>query len=398
MTSYQYTRKSDLDAHVVINADKFKELELPGGVDVSAESLLERMNEDWREVLNVEEQENIYGTLHPLEFYFELPERMTERFEKPERHDGIYSLFEDKWLVPPRTIDIDFDPEKVFADVLRDAEEIARDFDLQMGDIFRGLKDVDLLLEAVASLDPQHKILFAGKIKQKLEEVEKEIEDFVEKGIEIKEKRQQEEYGMTSPQNIIFKYLARYGYLYVYWQLKKLLDDDERITEDEVERAMQILQERMSSMRISNIVDRFGEYKKRRWAKNVNLSKEDLLQDARTIWHRISTEVNRRFNEGYATCTFATKEVVESLLPKYAEFIDVVDGTYDGEPHWYPIVSIPTDSKVERYIIDLGNNIKHLNDAEISAELHPYPDPNYSVDSMMTPEAFLAFYPTIAGY
>lgn len=265
LTSYQYTRKSDLDAHVVVNADKFKELELPGGTEVSAEGLIERMNDDWRVILNDEEQENIYGTVHPLEFYFELPDRMTMRLENPERHDGIYSLFEDKWLMPPRTIDIDFDPEKVFADVLRDAEEIARDFDIQMGAIFRDLKDVDLLLEAVASLDPQHKILFAEKIKQKLEEVEQEIETFVEKGIEIKERRQ-EEYGMTSPENIIFKYLARYGYLYVYWQLKKLLEDDARITEDEVERAMQILQERMSSERIAQ---RFKKSLRERWQSPI---------------------------------------------------------------------------------------------------------------------------------
>ena len=256
LTSYQYTRKSDIDVHVAVDAQKFVDLELPGTSSLDSDLAIDMMNADWRTVLNVDEKETVFGTDHPIEYYFEHPEQMEGRCENPKRHDGIYSTVKDEWLLPPRTIDLDFDPEEVFKEVLIEAEKIASEFDLQIGDIHRDLKEVDLLLEAVANLEPQHKIIFAEKIRQKLEEVEKEIEDFVEKGIKIKEKRQ-EQYEMTSPQNIIFKYLARYGYLYVYFHLKRLLEDDARITEDEVEEALQILRERMSSLRISSISRRF---------------------------------------------------------------------------------------------------------------------------------------------
>lgn len=268
LTSYQYTRKSDIDAHVVVDAQKFIDLELPETVEIDQNQAVEMMNDEWRRVLNDEEKEVIFGTQHPIEFYFEHPEGMERRFKHPKRHDGIYSTLKDEWLLPPRTIDLDFDPEEAFKDVLEEAKEIAKTFDLQIGDIFRDLKDVDLLLETVAVLEPQHKIIFAEKIRRKLDEVEKEIEDFVEKGIEIKEKRQ-EEYEMTSPQNIIFKYLARYGYLYVYFHLKRLLEDDERITEDEVEKALQILKERMGSLRVFTVAQRFKKVVSERWGSLI---------------------------------------------------------------------------------------------------------------------------------
>ena len=74
---------------------------------------------------------------------------------------------------------------------------------------------------------------------------------------------------MTSPENIIFKYLARYGYLYVYFHLKRLLEDDERITEDEVEQALQILRERMSSLRVFRVAERFEKDVSERWATPI---------------------------------------------------------------------------------------------------------------------------------
>jgi len=244
LTSYQYTRKTDLDIHVIIDVSKFIDLEES---TLSEDLVIPFMNDQWRRILNTQEKEFVFRTEHPIEFYFESEEQAFKRVEDIGKHDGIYSIFGNQWLAPPRIVEIGFDPEKAFADVLKDAEEIAQNFDLQIGSIFRDLKDIDLLLEAIKTLSPENKIIFAEKIKQKLEEVEDEIEKFVEEGVEIKEQRR-EDYEMVSPQNLIFKYLARYGYLYVYRELKKLLEDDAKITEDEVEQAIQILKERMSSL------------------------------------------------------------------------------------------------------------------------------------------------------
>lgn len=265
LTSYQYTRRSDLDIHVILKSKAFLELE---DIQIPEEELFDVLNDTWRLILNDEEKEYLTGTRHRLEFYFEPLEVMQERLENPEKHDGIYSILEDTWLVPPREIEIDFDPEDVFSEVLEEAEKIAKNFDIQLGITFRNLKDAEYLLETIATFDPTHKIIFAEKLSQKLEEIESDIEKIVEEGNIIKEKRH-EDYSMRSKNNLIFKYLSRYGYLYIVSTLKKMLEDDSKITEDEVAKALQVIREHEEPRKSFLIIQRY--------AQNLNMRRRCLM-------------------------------------------------------------------------------------------------------------------------
>ena len=237
LTSYQYADNVDLDVHVRVDVPKFIELEASSTITFDEDFAITLMDEGWREVLNVLEPEYLKGTDHQIEYYFE-----TEK-TKATPIDGIYSLLRDLWLKEPRTVDVDFDPTEAFKDVFEELQSLIDELDLDIGKTYRSLKDVDLFLETVESFGPEHKILFEKKLEEKLNAVEAEIRELAEKGEEITQKRH-EQFDLASPENITFKYLARFGYLYILRQLKKLIENDDAITEDEMEKALEIIKER----------------------------------------------------------------------------------------------------------------------------------------------------------
>lgn len=70
LTTYQYNKWSDLDVHIVIDPELFKEYE--GVEKVSDEALIDYLNTDVRHFLNVKAQVKLEGTEHPVEYWFEL--------------------------------------------------------------------------------------------------------------------------------------------------------------------------------------------------------------------------------------------------------------------------------------------------------------------------------------
>lgn len=121
---------------------------------------------------------------------------------------------------------------------------------------------------------------------------------------------------------------------------------------------------------------------------------EDLKQASEKIWSSIKGEIHKRFNDGYATCTFATYEVVKTLK----DFdIKVVDGVYKGDPHWFPLVTVQEGS----YIVDLGNNLdsKAIETGDITPRIIKQNlASDYDIDEEMSVHAFLNYYPTIKNF
>jgi hypothetical protein len=116
----------------------------------------------------------------------------------------------------------------------------------------------------------------------------------------------------------------------------------------------------------------------------------DLKADVTSVWHSVGDQVNKRFLDGYATCTFATKAIVDQLADMYE--MNIVDGEYKGEGHWFPVLKV----KEGHYIVDLGNNIEF--EEQIEPMIVDYNDNNYTSDEVMSPEAYLQFYPQISNF
>ena len=215
LTSYQYNRKSDLDVHTLVDLDLFKEVYLE---ELTKEELVELFDKTWRKELD-KEKECIPDTKHPIEFYFEI-----EGETYAEKTDGVYSLLSDNWLQPPRTVEADFDVNTIYPEAIGFAEDIVKEMDVNLGEVKRTLEDLDYLQETIRQFDSGKKKIFKKKIEDKIEEIEESILEIVEKGQEVIEERK-EDYSSESEANISFKYLQRYGYIWLVKNLEGVLED-----------------------------------------------------------------------------------------------------------------------------------------------------------------------------
>ena len=219
LTTYQYNSKSDLDVHSIMNYDKFKEQLFETGLELSKKQIIELLDKTWRKELG-KACKKAPNTEHPIECYFELDEELSAKKE-----DGIYSILKDEWLQAPRTVDLDYDIAKLYPDIVEYAEEIASEIDIELGEIKRDITNIEFLQETITQLDGGKKKLFKEKLENKIQEIEDSILDLVETGKTVIDKRKKKEYEPESGTNINFKYLQRYGYLWLVKQLGEALED-----------------------------------------------------------------------------------------------------------------------------------------------------------------------------
>jgi predicted nucleotidyltransferase len=232
LTSYQYSRFSDLDVHIIIDVDKFMEAE--GLNKVSPERLLEYLNEDLRKFLNVKAQIKLDKTEHPVEYYFE-----SEEVVPASKDEGVYSLFTDTWIRPPRTLDLDFNPDVYYGERKKVIEEFVREFDIKVMDINRLVKDVDFLQETLEQMPEVAKKKWKKYLDEKIKVIEEEIKDLIQKTDEVIKARR-EEYERESDVNLLFKFLQRYQYIWLAKQLEKALELEK---EEMIEKVKDILVE-----------------------------------------------------------------------------------------------------------------------------------------------------------
>jgi len=217
IASYNYSSYSDVDNHIVVDSEKFTHP-------------FEMADEVWRKEIN--DDELVQGTHHHLEFYWE--------FEPQERSNGVYSILEDRWLkLPPQAYD---DPEVVAPDVMEYARQQSGKFDKFLGDVKRESFDIELLLESIQSLGQEEAKQFLKKMYEKIKMLEGEIKALSKESEELRNKRK-EDFSQLSPANLTMKYLQKYGYLRVVSRLEKLLEDDGRITPEEIKEIRDILSE-----------------------------------------------------------------------------------------------------------------------------------------------------------
>lgn len=243
LTTYQYNSKSDLDVHSLINYEKFKDQLYEAGQVLSKKQIVELLDKTWRKELS-ERCGKAPNTEHPIEFYFELEGELGAKKE-----DGIYSILKDEWLQAPRTVDLDYDIAEIYPEVIGYAEDIASEMDIEIGEIKRDIKNIEFLQETIAQLDGEKKKLFKEKLDNKVKEIEDSILEIVETGKDVIDKRKKKEYDPESEANVNFKYLQRYGYLWLVKQLGKALED--KATEEvEVEDTKDV-------DKVEDILDRF---------------------------------------------------------------------------------------------------------------------------------------------
>jgi len=185
---------------------------------------------------------------HPIEVYLQLDPN------QDLMSDGCYNVLEAEWLTGPKIVPLDYDPYEDFSDIFDDLRDSVEQADLLFGELKRDVIDFEVIQKAMEQLPAEQKELFLKRLKNKLQEIEDDIEILFKKRKEWVDARRQAS-KPSSPEealkdvelakrwkdvNAQFKLINRYKYLKVIRNLEELLADEE-ITPDEVDKIKSIM-------------------------------------------------------------------------------------------------------------------------------------------------------------
>lgn len=229
--SYQWLPWSDVD--ILIEID-----DMP---DEEWDELRQKINEKFEDV-------KVAGTQHPVQIF-------PQRGEYPEENaDGIYHVKNNEWIKGPYDITVDLD------DYVEAFQDKAQSFDVAMGELERDVVDYTIF----QSLTSDEIAALSDQARQKLDEINRDIDLLIQKRDEIRDARwaafsrdmTPEEFAQYAsknelPANVVQKMLERYRYFGVISALKRAKEDSgEKIDKpQDVELVKQALQEKPPAFR-----------------------------------------------------------------------------------------------------------------------------------------------------
>jgi len=238
LTSNQYTDTSDLDVHLIFEEDKLPK---------------EKTSEDWQKDIFKwfkDNREAIEGHVqnHPIEVYLQL--NPAQDFLSP----GVYELKSGEWLKEPQLVSSDFDPYKVYRNIMSDIERVVGPADVLLGRLKRQVIDYDTIKNMLKNMSPELRKKAKEELQKKLEEIETSIEELLKTKKDWIMARRFASMPKTPEQalsdiemmktwvdkNALFKLLSRYSYLKTISDLEEIIKDEE-ITDRELEIMKKIL-------------------------------------------------------------------------------------------------------------------------------------------------------------
>jgi len=319
MTSWRYSSFSDLDTHMIIDFDKFMQLEKVKDKEIAQEKL-----DDVLKYLNNENSQKLGSTRHPIEYFFEDVNEMTtdeinrlnikKVGKKAEIKDGEYSFTtndlttkNDKWTIPPRHISADYDYEEVYKNIIPIVEETLEEFDISLGKIDRKITQIEYLDDSFKAFNTEQRNIFKDKIEKKLDEIEKEIHEMIKMGEEAHDKRneeyKEENFEEGGIGNLTFKCLQKFGYVWIYTKLRELLKEEKEVTTKNVEEVKDIVNTRKESK--MNWLKKYAEEKK----KGLK-STEEILEE---MANRPTDELAHDLNIDYYAAVLLKKLIKKGL-------------------------------------------------------------------------------------
>lgn len=232
ITTYQYVSTSDIDIHIFTDLDKFIKLERPTFSQKEAATYLDNLRGLWNKTMGP-----LPGTKHQLETYFDTPFATNPS----NRITGIYNITTDTWEKPPVAVSIDFDITEMKPFLVDMANTLAEDMDVSLGNIKRHVERIEELQEVLAAWPKDKREIFQKKIDERIASIDAEISDL----LTLREKVVQDRktYKPESQQEINFKYLQRFGYLFLIGQFKDLLEQVKEVTEETIPDVKEIVSE-----------------------------------------------------------------------------------------------------------------------------------------------------------
>lgn len=232
LAGFQYNPRSDADLHVVVDLDRLAQLEYNGGI--SREKAHDLM-QDLRKQIN-KTPENLPGTKHPIEMTFHYQGYETPRMPT---NVGMYDLIADKWETEPTGKDLSpVAAEKLYPELMDAVYGLAEKYKVQVMEMRQDVVDVEYLREALTQFPPKYRPVIEGEITEKIDQLNWEIEDYLSRTDQLVEERHGTPYPVM-PAELQFKYLSRYGYLWLRKQLQEL----DQVEESDLPKLEKTLQE-----------------------------------------------------------------------------------------------------------------------------------------------------------
>lgn len=177
---------------------------------------------------------------HPIEVYVQTNPN------QDLMSDGVYDLLRHQWVKGPKLLPPDYDPYDDFSSIETDLRNTVEDADKLFGELKRDVIDFDVIRTAMERMAPEQKQHFLARLQSKLQEIEDDIQGLYRIRGDLIQTRRAASAPMSPEQalhdvelakkwrdaNALFKFVARYQYLRVIGELKKLLADGEVSPED----------------------------------------------------------------------------------------------------------------------------------------------------------------------
>jgi DNA-binding ferritin-like protein (Dps family) len=219
MATNLYSEDTDIDVHIVPDEDKLA-------------AVTDDAEEFQKQVKKWSHDNPTYIGKHPLEIYIQLIP------EQEMLSDGVYDVIDDSWVKGPREYPLEYNPYKVFSDVLGQVRGYAEKADIKMGELKRDVVDYKTLQDAMGKLPKEYREALKKELEVKLGEVETDIEALMKDKKEWVDLRR----GSSRPtaqqafddaevvkkwknSNALFKFLDRYEYVKIITELERMLDD-----------------------------------------------------------------------------------------------------------------------------------------------------------------------------
>jgi len=213
----RYRDDADLDINVLFDVPKEKQEE-------------ERLRLS-QKFLSAKNPDNIQGKLipgtrHPINYYFITDKETYD--DQNKKADAVFDIGKNKFIKRPE--DFEFDPSLY----VKDFDKKVQELDVIKGELKRDIIDY----KELKGLTTNDVLNLQDKVKDKLDEIEYDIELIIKVGDKVDAERRKafdsdmspeeiRQYGIKNrlPKAVIYKMLEKYHYITFYKKCKKILDD-----------------------------------------------------------------------------------------------------------------------------------------------------------------------------
>lgn len=109
------------------------------------------------------------------------------------------------------------------------------------------------------------------------------------------------------------------------------------------------------------------------------------------VYNKNKPIIEKRFNNGLATCTYATKVVSDALSAANIPH-KVIEGQFNNDEHWW-VAALG-------FFIDIGDNISNssVETGNVPMKIVPAFSSGYSPEKSFSAEEYAKYYPSIANW